>query len=208
MIPEHLELESLRAQLRDTVTPGRFRHCEAVEERAVYLAGLYGADLRRARAAGLLHDICHDMAEEELLNYLQRCGILLDILTLENPPTWHAIAGAQYIRRELGVDDEEIIGAIRYHTTGRAGMSVLEKVVYIADLTSADRKFLDIGHVRRLSEQSLDAAVRYSICYTVEKLIRRKNPLIKDAWEAYNHFVTLPEEGELKAKVMVKESKE
>lgn len=198
MIPviSGIDLETMRTHLQGKVTPERYCHCQAVSRRAVHLAGLYGADPHKACVAGLLHDICHDMSDEELLNYLKGCGILLDILSLENPPTWHAIAGAHYVRAELGIADDEIIGAIRYHTTGRAGMTVLEKVVYIADLTSADRKFLDIDHVRQLSEQSLDAAVRYSICYTVEKLIRRKNPLIRDAWEAYNYFVRIKESQE------------
>lgn len=192
-----LDIEKLSAHARERLTPERYRHSVAVQKRAVYLAGRYGADWYKAAVAGLLHDICHDMDYPEQLNYLHCCGILLDVLALENPPTWHAVAGARYIQDTLGIRDQDVVDAVRYHTTGRAEMTLLDKVVYIADLTSEDRTFPDIDKVRALSERSLDEAVRYSLCYTVEQLIHRGKPLIRDAWEAYNYYLLKEPENDI-----------
>ena len=110
-------------------------------------------------------------------------------LTMLSPPVCHEFAGAHYIGDVHGVKDEAVIAAVRWHTTGRADMSLLEKVVYIADLTSEDRTFPDIERVRALSEESLDAAVRYAQCYVMEKLVRQRKPVVQEAWEAYNYYL-------------------
>lgn len=183
------DLEKLRAHAQAKLTPQRYRHSVAVQKRAAELARRYGVDWYKAAVAGLLHDICHDMDKAAQLNYIKSCGILLDDLALENPPVWHAVAGTQYARRVLGIRDRGILGAIRCHTTGRAGMTALEKVVYVADLTSEDRVFPDIERVRAISNRSLDAAVLYSLRYTNEKLIRCGRPLVREGWEAYNYYV-------------------
>ncbi len=95
----------------------------------------------------------------------------------------------QQLARELGVEDEEILGAVRYHTTGRADMSLLEKIIFTADLTEVNRDYPDVQTVRTLAEQSLDQAVFYILRYTFGKLLVNGGPICRDCWEAYNHLV-------------------
>ena len=186
MLPD---LEKLRAHVQEKLSPERYRHSIAVQKAAMSLAKRHGADWYKAGVAGLVHDICKGMDEAEQLNYLRACGILPDILTLENPPIWHAMAAACYAEDALGIDDQEILDAVRYHATGRADMSLLEKVVYVADLISEAREFEDAPMMRKMAENTLDGVIRYSLRYIIHKVVRQGNPLVQDAWEAYNFYI-------------------
>ena len=99
---------------------------------------------------------------------------------MKSPALWHSAAGAVYIREKLGVTDGDIINAVRYHTTGRAGMSLLEKVVYIADLTSADRSYPDAAYVRRLGEIDLDQCIAFSCRWIISDVTSRGLPAGRD----------------------------
>jgi nicotinate-nucleotide adenylyltransferase len=142
----------------------RFYHSVCVRDRAIELARRMGADEEKAAIAGILHDICKEMPEAELLQYLSARGILSGEIA-EISYAWHAVAAAQWVRENLGIDDEDILNAICYHTTGRAGMSALEKVIFLADLTSADRDFPDLPHVFELLEEDIDKALEYCLKY-------------------------------------------
>lgn len=186
MLPD---MEKLRRAVEKRLTAGRYAHSLAVCRRAMELAGRWGADWYAAGVAGLVHDVCKDMSRAAQLNYLRACGIIPDNLTMGNPAVWHAAAGAEYARRELGVRDEAILDAVRYHTTGRRAMSRLEQVVYVADLTSADRAYPDVARMRELSEQSLEAAVFYAVRHAVRTLSAAELPLTRETWEAYNYYL-------------------
>ena len=156
--------------IRGRLTPRRFEHSLAVADQAEHLAKKYGADPDKARIAGLLHDILKDTDGDSQLQILQEFGILLDAVEKNAPKLWHARAGAVFIEKILGITDEEILKAVRYHTTGRAGMSLLEMVLYLADFTSADRCYPDVDVLRNLTERNLDEAMEYAVAYTIEDL--------------------------------------
>ena len=105
----------------------------------------------------------------------------------------HGFAAAEILGR-YGVRDKDIENAVRYHTTGRAGMSRLEKIVYLADLTEEGRHYPDVAEMRRWADRSLDGAMLYALCYTIGKLCRRKSPLCRESWQAYNEYVKLCKE--------------
>ena len=176
------------ALIRERLTPKRYRHSLNVMERAVELAGIFGADPRKAELAGLLHDAEKNTDPKILLQSLEKSDILLSSVDLASPPIWHAPCGFLYARDALGIRDEDVLNAIRYHTTGRAGMSKLEKVVYLADLTSADRDFSDVKKVRKLSEQDLDEAIFYSLQYLLGDLVEKGMPLQPDSLACYNEI--------------------
>lgn len=182
------DIEAVRKHVKSKLTPQRYEHSIAVQKAAMSLGKRHGADWFRAGIAGLCHDICHDMDKVEQLNYLRSCAILPDVLTLENPDVWHSIAGAHYCREVLKITDEEILSAVRYHTTARRDMPLLEKVVYVADLTSEDRQFPDAPMLRKMAEKSLDAAIQYSLSYIIGKLLKESKPIVPDTFEAYNYF--------------------
>ena len=156
--------------LRGRLTPKRYRHSLAVAEQAVHLAELYGADPDKAYTAGLLHDILKDTDGDSQLQIFKSFDILLDAVEKNAPKLWHAHAGAVFLEHILGIDDADILAAVRYHTTGRAGMSRLEEVLYLADFTSADRDYPDVDVLREITERDKDAAMLYALEYTVEDL--------------------------------------
>lgn len=153
--------------LRGRLTPKRYRHSLAVAEQAVHLAKLYGADPDKAYTAGLVHDILKDTDGDSQLQIFKSFGILLDAVEKNAPKLWHAHAGALFLEHILDIHDTDILAAVRYHTTGRAGMSPLEEVLYLADFTSADRDYPDVDVLRELTERDKNAAMLYALEYTV-----------------------------------------
>ena len=120
-----------KAIIRALMGDYRFDHSVNVAAEAVELAKLYGEDEEKAYTAGILHDITKEIPKDEQLKIIADGGILLDDVQKNAPKLWHSISGSVYIQTELGITDSDIINAVRYHTTGRANMSLLEKIIYI-----------------------------------------------------------------------------
>ncbi len=130
-----METEDLRALAGELLGEKRYVHTLAVARLARELALCYGADPQAAYQAGLLHDLMKERTVPELLQKIESSGILIDKEPpgQMNPGALHALAGFCFARDTLFVKDEDVLNAVRYHTTGRAGMSLLEKVVFAAD---------------------------------------------------------------------------
>ena len=167
----------------------RFTHSVNVASEAVALAKLYGADEHKAYIAGILHDITKEIPHEEQLQIIKDGGIILDDVQKTAPKLWHSISGSVYIRTELGINDEDIINAIRYHTTGRAGMSLLEKIIYTADFTSAERNYNGADIMREKSRRSLEEAMIYSCQFTLQNLSAKEAAIHPDQFFCYNDLV-------------------
>lgn len=167
----------------------RINHSECVSECAAALAERYGADTEKARLAGLLHDVMKNASADEHSAVLEKSGEYFSKLELTNPKVWHQITGAAFLKSEGITDDEEILGAVRWHTTGRADMTLLEKVVYIADFISADRSYPDVGVVRKLAQTSLEEAILYTARYTVKKLVSADLPVHPATVDCYNDMI-------------------
>ena len=172
--------------LKSRLTPKRYHHSLCVAEEAVRLANKYGGDKEKAYLAGLLHDITKNAPPDEHLNIFKRFGIMLNDIEKNAEKLWHAMSGAAYIENVLKIDDKEIVTAVRYHTTARAGMTQLEKLLYLADFTSLDRDYDDIDVMREKVEISLEAALDYALSYTINDLVSRGKPLHLDTVNAYN----------------------
>ena len=175
--------------IRELLHNKRFDHSLNVAQRAVELAKRYGEDEQKAYIAGILHDICKNMQPEEQLQWMKKSAIILDENLLEQPPVWHGFAGAEYIRQQLGIEDEDIINAVRYHTVARAGMSRLEQIIYLADLTSSERDYPDVERMRRLSDRSLREGMREALVFAVSNQAQRHAPLCLDTCKAYNEYL-------------------
>lgn len=175
--------------LQEKLTEKRYEHSLKVAEKAVYLAKKYDADVDKAELAGLLHDITKQTDEQEQLKILEETGVRLTALERENKKLWHAISGAAYLRNTLKIDDEDILNAVRYHTTGRVGMSLLEKVVFLADMTSDDRTFDGVDEARALAEESLNKALCLSAALSIEWLLVKKAAIAPDTLGLYNETV-------------------
>ena len=119
---------------------------------------------------------------------IEKSGILLSDADLFSPQLWHATAGFLYARDVLHIADPDVLNAIRYHTTGRADMSLLEKVVYLADLTSADREYSDVREMRNLADVDLDAAMFYDMQYIIGDLVKHGKLLHPDTLACYHQI--------------------
>lgn len=175
--------------IRGRESPRRFRHSLAVADEAERLAKKYGADPAKAKTAGILHDILKDAAPEAQLQIFRDFDILLDNVEKQAPKLWHAHAGAVFLEKILGVRDEDILRAVRYHTTARAGMSLLEKVLYLADFTSADRDYPDVDEMRRRVELGIEPAMEYALTYSIRDLLDKRQAVHPDTLAAYNELV-------------------
>ena len=172
--------------LQERLTPKRYHHSLCVADEAVRIAAKYGGDTEKAYIAGLLHDITKNASEEEHLHIFREFDIMLNDVEKNAEKLWHAISGAAYIEHILGINDTEIITAVRYHTTARKNMTQLEKILYLADFTSADREYDDVDMMRKKLEISMQAALQYALSYTINDLVSRDKPLHLDTVEAYN----------------------
>ncbi len=166
--------QEMREAIRPLMSEERYRHSLGVEKEAERLARRWGED-------------------PETLQIMRRSAIMTEIDFREQPQLIHGFAAAEILGR-YGVRDKDIENAVRYHTTGRAGMSRLEKIVYLADLTEEGRHYPDVAEMRRWADRSLDGAMLYALCYTIGKLCRRKSPLCRESWQAYNEYVKLCKE--------------
>ncbi len=174
--------------VQQRLSPKRFRHSVNVMERAVYLARILGADPGLAELAGLLHDVEKNTEPKLLLQKLRNSDILFSDADALLPQLWHAPAGMLFVRDRLGIRDPDVLNAIRYHTTGRKNMSPLEKTVYLADLTSADRDFPDVELVRKMSETDPDGAIVYSLQFILGEMLSQGKILHPDSLECYNQI--------------------
>ncbi len=179
-----------KIMLREKLDDFRFYHSLCVAESAKMLALEYGVDEEKAYLTGLLHDVMKNATEEDMLQMIKKGDIILTRIEENNPKLWHSIAGAVFVKEELGIDDEEIISAIRYHTTGKAGMTTFEKVIYIADYISVDRNYPDVETMRFLSvTKTLEDAALYSLQFTLKNLSEKKQVIHKDSLEFYNELI-------------------
>lgn len=175
--------------IKERLTEKRFIHSLEVAKSAVSLAQKYGADEKKAYTAGLLHDVCKDMPKSEQFSYIALNKIPLIKCELNAPKLFHAISGAHFAEHTLNVTDKDIITAIRYHTTGRANMTLLEKVLFIADFISADRSYDGVDVMREKAFISLDEAILEGLSFTIKELINGENPIHPDTIDAYNDAV-------------------
>lgn len=198
-VKEHIEKFDLysdiypeyKALLRELLDDYRFIHSLGVAESAKELAEIYGYNTDKAYKAGLLHDIMKNASPSYQLQIMEKGGIILSQAEKNNKKLWHAMAGEAYLKKELHVDDEEILGAVRYHTTGKAGMNLLEKIVYVADYISAERNYPDVDVMRNLSKNvSLEEASLYALRFSIRKLESIGGIIHTDSVDYYNELIT------------------
>ena len=162
------EREFYTQHIRERLSDYRFKHSVNVSREAVRLAVKYGGDVEKAELAGLLHDVMKDAGKKEQLELMEKYGVKLNEVEQNAPKLWHAIAGAVYVKRVLKIRDKDIVNAVRYHTTARTEMSLLEKIIYIADYTSEERDYKGVEKMRKASNVSLEYAMEEALAFGIE----------------------------------------
>lgn len=177
---------------RNMVSAKRFHHCMLVAKMAKTLAGLYGEDEKLAYIAGILHDIVKEKSPKFLLNVLQSGGKNLEDLHYverPNPKLWHGPAGAIYCRDVLGIENRKIFSAIDCHTTAKKDMTAFDKIIYISDNTSADRKSVTAKIERKIATKSLNRAIIFHLKYYIKLCCDKQILIHPNSIECYNQLV-------------------
>lgn len=184
-----MNLQDIRNDLQQRLPKERFEHVLRVTETAIELAKKAGVCVEKAELAGLFHDYAKFMDKNELLELLQRDDDY-ELYSQYHSELWHAPVGALLAKEKYGVEDEEVLQAIRFHTTGRAGMSDLEKVIYIADLVEPGRKFPGVADLRqRIEGESLENQMTECIQHKVKFLVKQYAVIFPNSFDCYNEHV-------------------
>ena len=164
-----LSEEQLQQQVVKLLKPSRVAHVLGCRDTAVELAKLWGADPIDAARAALLHDVTKALDGPLQLTLCKAYGVELDDFSAKNPKTLHAMTGSLVAQRVFGENDA-VVSAIASHTTGKADMNMLEKIIYVADYMEPNRDFPGVAELRRLAYTDIDAALELGLEMTLEML--------------------------------------
>jgi len=181
-----MDLVRVQREVERRLSTERFRHTLAVAETAASLAKRHGADEKKAVVAALLHDIAKEYPRNRLLKESLDFGIVLSDIELREEALIHGPLGAAIAEHEFGISDPDILAAIHFHTTGREGMSLLERIVFLADYIEPGRAFPGVDAVRDLAWTSLDKAIVLTLDQGLVYLIKRGKLIHPDAIAARN----------------------
>jgi predicted HD superfamily hydrolase involved in NAD metabolism len=154
------ETATADAFARSRLSEGRYGHTVRVADTAVRLARAHGLDAEKVRLAALLHDAARETPGEEFLRLAEEWGLRIGDFERENPKLLHGPVAAELARRELGVGDEEVLDAVRHHTTGSPGMGPLALALYVADKIEPERDYPSVEYLRSIAPEDLHGAAR------------------------------------------------
>ncbi len=178
-----LPMEQLEPIVVALLNPNRVRHVLGCRDTAVELAKRWGADVMDAARAGLLHDITKALDGPLQLTLCGAYGKILSDFSRKYPKTLHALTGSLVAERIFG-ENSAVVSAIEHHTTGKANMSLLEKIIYVADYMEPCRDFPGVEELRRLAYTDLDAALKLGLEMTLEHLKNQGNEVSPESREA------------------------
>lgn len=188
----HDYIDFSREELLDKVAAAmskkRFDHVLGVEQAALDLAERYGCDITKASLAALLHDYAKEVADKVFLDIIDQKQLDPALKKWGNN-IWHGAVGAHLISAAFGLVDQEILQAIQRHTVGSAEMTLLDKVLYVADYIEPGRDFPGVAEARRIAMESLDQAVALETAQTIAHLAKKGIPIHPQTLETYNSYV-------------------
>nr|WP_243895875.1 bis(5'-nucleosyl)-tetraphosphatase (symmetrical) YqeK [Paenibacillus sp. F411] len=180
--------EQLMEAVSSQMPAKRWQHTLGVMETAVKLAEQYGADPVKAELASILHDVAKYWPTDRLEQVLRENHLNPGLLQ-EDKQLWHAEVGAFVAQQEYGIEDLDILDAIRYHTSGREGMSLLEKVVCLADYIEPGRDFPGVNKLRKLANHSLEEALAAGLGTTISHLVEKNKAIYVLTVQARNDLM-------------------
>jgi len=178
----------LAAKVAEKLTDGRFQHCLRVEQTSRKLAAENGVDPELAGITGLLHDYAKQRSNETFIHLIKTRGLDPALLNYGNG-VWHGVVGAELIKDELHIYNEDILNAVRLHTVGAPYMPKLAQIVFMADFIEPKRDFPGVDDARKITKKSLAAGVRYQIQHTLNYLITQGAAVYPQTLATYNAWV-------------------
>lgn len=180
--------KELIAKVKEQVSEKRFKHILGVEQAALELARANDYELEKASVAALVHDYAKERSDSEFKALIVQTGLEQDLLNWNNF-IWHGVVGAEIIKKELKITDEEILNAVRRHTVGAKEMTMLDQIVYVADYIEPGRDFPGVDQARQLAAESLRAAVEFETKHTLLYLMNNDKTIYPAAILTYNAYV-------------------
>ena len=187
-------INKIKAHIENNFSEKRKVHTYGVVNTAIELAKQYGCDVYKAELAALFHDLYRSIPVN-VLNYHVK-HLELDKKYMDNPNLAHGKIAAEMIQRDFDITDEDVINAVSYHTTGRPNMSLLEKVIYIADAVEPNRSYPGVNDLRRVVKEDLDKAILMSLSRTIDYVSSEGNYLDEDTVRAKEYFEEIINKGE------------
>ncbi|GMB00661.1 bis(5'-nucleosyl)-tetraphosphatase (symmetrical) YqeK [Pelosinus sp. IPA-1] len=184
-----MDYEQMIAQLSKILTPKRLQHSIGVSETAEELAGIFGCDKGKARVAGLLHDVAREIPVDELLSRAEAFGIVMSDIERAEPILLHAFIAAKLAQSDFCINDAEIFQAICLHTIGGLHMSLLDKIIYVADAIEPGRQYEDLEELRAIARIDLDKALLMTLDQSIQYILKRGGLLHPATIEARNELL-------------------
>ena len=173
-----LKIDKIKKKLRHHLDEERYEHTLGVMYTAAAMAMNYGTDMNQALIAGLLHDCAKCISGEKKIHLCEKYGLPISSAERQNPGLLHSKLGAYVAKAKYGIEDKEVLDAICYHTTGRPNMTMLDKIIYIADYIEPNRfQAPNLEEVRRLAFVDIDACL-YMILKDSLSYLETKNEVI------------------------------
>ena len=186
-----MDCKQVEKLLKEMLPENRLNHSINVSKCAVKLSEIYNFDIKKAKIAGLVHDCAKYFTDEQVKDYVEKFNIKLDKLEENNLALSHSVIGSYVAKEVFNIKDEEILNAIKYHTTGRENMSLLEKIIYMADLVEEGRKFPKVEELRELTfSGKLDEALLLSFNNTIKFVIGNKQLIHPRTVSARNYILS------------------
>lgn len=183
------EIDEIKNYLKDNLKPSRYGHTLGVVNTAIKLAEIYGEDIKKAKIAALCHDVAKNMSYEDMEKIITEEDIDLSIDEKNSKELWHSIVAPILGKRIFKIDDEEILSAMRWHTTGKENMTNLEKIIYLSDLIEPSRNFEGLEEIRKVSYENLDLAMLKALTHTTIYLLEKGYAVDLNSIKARNYLV-------------------
>jgi len=184
-----LSIEEIKVYIKENLIEERYAHSLGVAETAKRLATLNGISEEKAEIAGLAHDVAKNLSKARMKEMMEENNIILSQVEEKNPNLWHSIIAPIEAKEKLGIEDEEILDAIRWHTTGKEDMSILTKIIYISDMIEPSRNFDSIEDIRKFTLEDLDKGVYYGLTHSIEFLLIKNLLIDENSMRARNYFL-------------------
>ncbi|MBR5271361.1 MAG: bis(5'-nucleosyl)-tetraphosphatase (symmetrical) YqeK [Clostridia bacterium] len=182
--------KEIKEKLEKLLSPQRYAHTLGVSETAKKMAHMYGVDVDKAYIAGLLHDCAKFGTVDEQLKKCKETGLEISSEEYMCLPVIHAPLGARIAQLEYGIEDEEILNAIRFHTVAREGMCDLEKIIYIADMIEPTRDYAEVGYLRETAKKGLDIAMIQCLGECIMFNIKKKKTVHSNSIKCWNELMS------------------
>lgn len=184
-----LSVEEIKKYLKENLKESRYNHTLGVCEIALELAELNGVSKEKAEIAALAHDVAKNLSKEEMMKIIKDNNIILSNVAKENMNLWHSIIAPIVAEEKLGITDEDILDAVRWHTTGKEDMSVLTKIIYIADMIEPGRSFPGLEDIRKETFEDLDKGVYTGLTHSIQFLLSKNLLIDENTIKARNYFL-------------------